>query len=116
MQRKVPDFHYICREVSLMFEIQDDRTAEQKTTHTWLVVGTDRFMGKWANDCGRFDGPSYAAWACEPEHRLDCLCWVERRGDMSRVREVYERSEFSGFKRYKPSGNGHVHIYVWSRS
>jgi hypothetical protein len=83
-------------------QIQDDRTPEQRATHTCLVVGTDRFMSGWGKARG---GKSYAAWACEPAKRNDCLCWVERRGDMQRVRETCDP--------YRPQGPGHLHIYVW---
>lgn len=82
-------------------EIQDDRTDAQKLTHTWLVVGTDKFMSGWGKATG---GNSYAAWACLPEHSRIVRNWVESRGDMRRVREV------SG--NYLPSGRGHLHIYV----
>ena len=84
--------------------IDDDRTPEQKTTHTWLIVGTDRGMSGWGKAQG---GSSVAAWACKPEDSKYVLEWVERRSDMQRVREV---SEWGG-KRYRPSGKGHCHIY-----
>lgn len=84
--------------------IKDDRTEQQKKTHTWLIAGTDRAMGNWGNEAGLFKGPSYAVWACPPDIRNDVLCWVERRGDMTRVREVGPN--------YRPSGPGHCHIYV----
>ena len=87
--------------------IDDDRTAEQRKTHTWLVVGTDRGMSGWGK---AENGVSYAAWACDPDRRNDCLCWVERRKDMTRVREV---SEFEA--PYRPRAKGHLHIYVWPR-
>ena len=86
--------------------IDDDRTPEQQRTHNWLVVGTDPGMSGWGRASG---GTSIAAWACKPEDRNDCLCWVERRGDMKRVREV---SEYD--KPYKPRGAGHCHVYVWT--
>ena len=84
--------------------IKDDRTEEQKKTHTWLIAGTDRAMGNWGNEAGVFNGPSYAVWACPDFMRLDVLCWVERRGDLQRVREVA--------RDYRPKGQGHCHIYV----
>lgn len=81
--------------------MQDDRTEEQKQTHTWLIAGTDSFLSGWGK---AENGKSVAVWACEPSIRLDVLCWVERRGDMKRVREVAND--------YRPSGQGHCHIYV----
>ena len=85
-------------------KMQDDRTPEQQVTHTWLVIGTDRFMNGWGEAEG---GVSYAVWACKPEDRHECLSWVERRGDMRRVREVAGE--------YRPRGKGHCHIYVWEQ-
>jgi hypothetical protein len=81
--------------------IQDDRTPEQKATHTWLVIGTDSFLSGWGK---AQDGVSIAAWACRPSDRSKVLAWVESRSDMKRVREV------SGD--YRPKGSGHCHIYV----
>jgi len=46
--------------------IQDDRTNEQKKTHSCLIGGTDRFMSGW----GRAEnGKSYAFWSCRPDDR-----------------------------------------------
>ena len=81
--------------------IQDDRTDDQKKTHQWLVVGTDSFMSGWGEAKGMV---SYAAWATTQEGLNDTLCWVERRGDMKRIRVVYGD--------YKPKGKVHLHIYV----
>lgn len=81
--------------------IQDDRTAEQRNTHTWLIAGTDSFMSGWGH---ARNGTSIAVWACEPQHRSKVLQWVENRGDMKRVREVGSN--------YRPHGHGHCHIYV----
>ena len=47
-------------------ELVDDRTPEQKKSHSWLVIGTDSFMSGWGKASG---GKSYAAWACKEEHR-----------------------------------------------
>jgi len=82
-------------------QVIDDRTKEQKKTHRFLIVGTDRFMSGWGKAEG---GKSYAAWACTEDDRKAVLDWVERRGDMTCVRETYGD--------YRPSGRGHCHIYV----
>jgi hypothetical protein len=87
-------------------KMQDDRTPEQKRTHTWLIVGTDRFSSNWPH---AKNGKSYAAWACKSEHRHKVREWVESRSDMMRVRETTE-NEYVG--KYRPSGHGHCHIYV----
>ena len=81
--------------------IQDDRTAEERKTHTWIVVGTDSFMSGWGKASG---GVSYAAWACKGSDVDRVENWVRARSDMKRVRIV------SG--RWCPRGNGHAHIYV----
>lgn len=82
--------------------IQDDRTEEQKTTLTYGVVGTDKFMSGW----GKADnGTSYAVWACKPDDIDKLERTINGRGDMLRVRIVE-------LKTYKPRGRGHCHIYV----
>lgn len=88
--------------------MQDDRTTEQRKTHTWLVVGTDTFMSGWGGAAG---GVSVAAWAVDPSdwERVKAVReWVERRSDMKRVRETTDTPE----RRYAPKGRGHCHIYV----
>ena len=84
-------------------KIVDDRTEEQKQTHKWLIIGTDRFLSGWGEAAG---GKSYAVWACRPEWRNACLAWVNSRGDMMRVRETAGE--------YRPRGKGHCHIYLWN--
>ena len=116
---------------------QDDRTAAQLETHTWLVVGTDKFMSGWGEARG---GTSVAAWACLPEDRKEVLEWVERRNDMKRVRESSENCyRCGGMKRdpvhgaatpapekcsrckgrgrlpYRPGRAAHFHVYVVER-
>ena len=81
----------------------DDRTPDQAKTHAWLVVGTDPFLSGWGRAS---DGPSYAAWACQEKDLNACESWVRQRGDMKRVRICHADS-------YRPSGPGHLHIYVW---
>lgn len=81
--------------------LEDDRTAEQKASHTSIVIGTDSFLSGWGAAKG---GASYAAWACKPEHFDRVRSWVESRKDMKRVRFT--------FGSYRPKGAGHCHIYV----
>lgn len=83
-------------------QIDDDRTPAQRQTHTWGIVGTDRFLSGWGKAEG---GKSYAVWACLPDDRREVLEWVESRSDMSRVREV-------SLEDYRPTGRGHCHVYV----
>ncbi len=83
---------------------QDDRDANQQTTHTLLVVGTDRCLSGWG---GAACGASFAAWACQEEDLQEVTEWVERRSDMSRVRVVIDRPGM----RYRASC-AHLHIYV----
>ena len=89
-----------------MFEIKDDRTLEQAETHTWLVVGTDSFLSGWGRAESR---TSLAAWACEYEDLKHVTEWVESRSDMKRVRVVLD-SPYR--RRYRPRGDGLLHIYV----
>jgi hypothetical protein len=84
----------------------DDRTKEQKQTHNWLIIGTDKCLSGWGEAKG---GKSYAVWACRPADRQKVFNWVESRSDMLRVRETVE-SKYAG--RYRPKGKGHCHIYV----
>lgn len=78
----------------------DDRTEEQKKTHTWLVTATDRFMSGWGQASG---GLSKCAWACKPEHRHKVLAWVSNRSEMKYVNETVGK--------WYPKA-AHVHIYV----
>ena len=87
----------------------DDRTPEQRKTHTVLVVMTDRFLSGWGGAAG---GSSVAAWACSTsQETLDAERWVSSRSDASRVRTVYDSP-----RRYRPRrGCAHFHVYVWSK-
>ena len=85
--------------------LQDDRTPKQRKTHRLIVLGTDSFMSGWG---AARNGPSFAGWACEPRHVNAVERWVNRRGDMKRVRTVIDRPG----ERYRPSGCVHLHIYV----
>ena len=82
-------------------QVQDDRTPEEKQSHPWLVVGTDRFMSGWGKASG---GVSYAAWACTDAMLPTIESRIAKRGDMKRVRTVYGA--------YRPKGRGHLHVYV----
>ena len=84
-------------------EIVDDRTEEQKKTHYWIVLGTDRFLSGWGRAVG---GKSYAGWACKPGDFSKVDSWVRSRGDMDRVRLV------SFGYRPKSAYCKHYHIYV----
>lgn len=91
-----------------MNERHDDRTEEQKKTHTWLVVGTDRFMTGFGQECGRLGRGqvSLAAWACKPEDVDRCEALMHNRNEMKRIRVVSDP--------YYPKGCYHLHIYVFS--
>jgi hypothetical protein len=87
-----------------MAAITDDRTAEQRETHTIGIAGTDSFLSGWGGARG---GASVAIWAVSPDVSADRVeSWVKRRGDMKNVRTV-------DLRLYKPRANvAHVHIYV----
>lgn len=81
---------------------QDDRTPEQRKTHTLIVLMTDSFMSGWGG-AGR--GPSYAGWACRPEIVDTVERRIRARGEARRVRVVLGS--------YRPRNiEGHCHIYV----
>jgi hypothetical protein len=81
----------------------DDRTAEQKKTHQFIVLMTDTFMSNW----GRVrNGSSFAGWACRYEDHRQVEQWVRSRSDSKRVRIV------GGSYRPKSNACAHCHIYV----
>jgi len=88
-----------------MAKVEDDRTDEQKKTHSVLIVGDDDFMTHWGRHCGKVgrSGKSRAAWACRPEDADSVEQWVWSRGDMKRVRRA---------ARVYPKRGDHIHIYV----
>jgi len=83
---------------------KDDRTAEQRATHRFGVVASDRFMYGWGDAKG---GTSRCAWACHPDANIDRLeRWVRRRSEMRYVNVV----DLSTYR--PPRGTAHFHIYV----
>ena len=83
---------------------QDDRTQEQRKTHYWGVVATDRFMSGW---CGASGGLSKCGWACSSLRRAEeLLTKVQDRREMKYVNIVDLRT-------YRPSRSvAHFHIYM----
>jgi len=86
--------------------INDERTEAERKTHTLLVVMTDKFMSGWGKAA---NGLSLAAWACTPDTLPQAERWVRSRTDARRVRVVVDDGKAN---RYRPRGNGHLHIYV----
>jgi hypothetical protein len=80
---------------------KDDRTPEQKLTHTVLITATDKFLSGWGHAS---NGLSKCAWGCKPEHAQQMYAWVANRSDMKHVNINY-----SG--KWYPKA-AHVHIYV----
>ena len=78
----------------------DDRTPEQRVTHTVLIGGTDKVLS--GSGLAR-RGRSIAIWACKPEDAVIVAVWVQSRTDMTRVRKLSER--------YRGRKGDHVHIY-----
>jgi hypothetical protein len=85
-----------------MTHYQDDRTPEQRATHTWAVAATDRFMSGWGGAKG---GVSVAAWACPFAELRQVEDYVRSRSEMKRVRVVK-------LDAWRPRA-AHVHVYVW---
>ncbi len=79
---------------------KDDRTDEQRLTHTVIVSAIDKFMSGWGRAA---NGKSVAAWACRPEHADRVFAWVKSRGEMRNV-----RMSDHAFR----SGAEHTHIYT----
>ena len=90
-----------------MAKINDDRTAAEKSTHRYLVVGTDRCLSGWGGATG---GASFAAWACEGYNDAKkAEKWVRSRSDMTRVRIVVDSAQSP----YRPGRScAHLHVYV----
>lgn len=84
--------------------IIDDRTDEQRHTHRFLVVATDRILSGWGGAAG---GTSIAAWACTSADLDAVERWVRARGDMMRVRVVVRSA-----RPRAPRGAAHVQVYV----
>jgi hypothetical protein len=81
----------------------DDRTPEQKKSHTWGVVGRDTFLSGWGEAKG---GYSRATWACKWEDIDKVERWVRNRSDMIYVNVIRPDT-------YRPPRNTkHYHIYV----
>ena len=62
-----------------MFE--DDRTEQERETHTVFYGGIDQFMSGW----GKAPELSRAYWACRPEDADRVRRWVLSRGDIKKV-------------------------------
>ena len=84
---------------------QDQRTDEQKKTHTILVTAKDKFLSGWGM---AQNGSSYCAWAIDPNEasHAKLLHWVESRREMKYINVRYD----SG-KNWRPNA-AHVSIYV----
>jgi hypothetical protein len=93
----------------MAIRIKDDRTDEQKITHTKMVLARDTFMSGWG-ECE--NGNSYAAWAlpkdAQPSEVSRATQWVRMRDEMRGIRIKPTT--------YRPSSspNDHLHIYVWT--
>ena len=85
-------------------ERQDDRTTEQKKTHRWGVVATDKFMSGWGQAS---NGLSKCAWAVKDGLDINKVeRWVDNRNEMKYVNVV-------DLNTYRPSrATAHFHIYV----
>lgn len=86
--------------------VEDDRTeAELKAgTHTWLVVGTDKFMSGWG---GAEGGQSVAAWATDATRIHAVEAWVRSRPEMRHVRIILDSKH-----KWRPRRFAHYHVYA----
>lgn len=67
-------------------KLKDQRTASQRLSHTVLVGGAERIR----TIKGLSEPPSYAFWACRPEHAQTVKDWVRntnhlRTAEMTRT-------------------------------
>jgi len=87
--------------------IEDRRTYEQRETHKWLVVATDRFLSGWGQAKG---GTSVCAWACTTHmEAAQAMREIGSRSDMRRTRLVYD-----GPRRYRPrTPCKHFSVYIY---
>lgn len=91
--------------------VEDDRDPEQRSTHRWLVIMTDKFMSGWGGAAG---GLSVCAWACRgPNEAATVERWVRARSDARNVRVTSDAPH----RPYRPRANAnkpiaHFHIYV----
>jgi len=85
---------------------KDDRTDEQRKTHTVLYGGVDTFLSSWGPpaDAGV---NSRAYWACKPEDCDKVRSWV-------RAREEFKSGPRPRFSTEAASavGDDFVHIYA----
>lgn len=85
---------------------KDERTEDQKVTHTLAVVGRDSFMSGWG---GAEGGYSRAAWAFNPIETP----W-ERVYDRIHARSDMRYVNLVDLRTYRPArGTANFHIYVW---
>ena len=87
-------------------EFIDDRTEDQKKTHTVLITARDKFLSGGGPTKG---GYSYCAWAVRPEDANDMYNWVRDRSDM-----IYVNISNSKWKPRNKAAK-HCHIYVADR-
>lgn len=82
----------------------DDRTMEQRKTHTIGVVARDNFLSGWGHSIG---GYSRCAWAVAPDANIDKIYqWVKSRTEMQYVAIV-------NLSKYRPPrGTARYHVYV----
>jgi hypothetical protein len=92
-----------------MTEINDRRTAEERASHRFLVIATDRFMSGWGRAEG---GSSVCVWACASEEdRRTVWDHVSRRPEMERLRSNYDGEGRAAY-RLSRRGVAHVSVYV----
>jgi hypothetical protein len=89
--------------------LKDDRTPEQKQTHTWGAYGRDKFLSRFGP--AKSAGGSVACWACRPEHIDAVLAWVRDRSDMRNVSCSLLIDRKTG-KPKLPRVRGLLHVYV----
>ena len=86
--------------------LRDDRSEDQKESHSVLVGGYDKFLSGWRCWDGTDRQDSYAFWACQPENKEVVEAWVTARPEFRNVKQ--RRYEWC----YEKAKSADVHIYL----
>lgn len=84
--------------------VKDDRTGDEKLSHSVGVLATDPGMSGWGEARG---GLSLCVWACHPDVNADTvLAWVGKRSDMENP-QIIDLATWEA-----PEEAAHVRIYL----
>lgn len=90
--------------------VNDDRTEEETTIYTHLVVGKDSFLSDWGMAEG---GISIAAWACTPDMVDNVMDWIKDRSDIYAIKVLTEPLSVAEICREMSSFTKTKHISIY---